>query len=257
VTTNNAEAIDGDLGDEVGKAQQELDAQQGLVATPTLTAEQVQAMLQPVVSQVAGLSSKIDRGLNAIREDTSQWAKAELGNMQGALGREQWLAGMDPDQREYTEMLLSQMPAAPQPEAQAPVVTATAGVPSATEQAQFEAVKSIVRDFGLSPEDPSLRQAYTIMSAPGLTPEMRQQQFLGELSRVKVGHALAAQAPAATRAQASVAALVSNTASPPIAPGGHSAASLNTAEQLREAYTHEQITREQFREGMNNLKLPG
>jgi hypothetical protein len=252
VTTDNA---DGDLGDEVGRAQQELDAQQGIAATPTLTAEQVQTMLQPVLSQVSGLSSKIDRGLNSIREDTAQWARAELGNMQGEMGREQWLAGMDEDRREYTEMLLSQIPAAPEPAAQAPA--AATGIPRSTEEEQLEAVKSIVRDFGLIPEDPALRQAYVIMGAPGLTTEQRQGQFLGELSRVKVAQALATRRPAVAQPSTTTGGAPSNTANPPIAPGGQSAASLDTGHKLRDAYNNDQITREEFREGMNKLNLRG
>ncbi|KKL64991.1 hypothetical protein LCGC14_2159460, partial [marine sediment metagenome] len=86
MTQEHTEAVD-----EITQAQQEIDAIQESPGEPQPpTMEQVRDLIQQQGQthsrQIAGLASKIDTGLNAVRRDTEEWAKQQVGDLRSEMG---------------------------------------------------------------------------------------------------------------------------------------------------------------------------
>jgi hypothetical protein len=151
------------IDDAVSQTQVDMDRDQGLQngTTPEmLTRVEVEQMLAEQArvyqGQIAGLQSKVDTGLNAVRRDTQTWAQQQMGDLQTRLGRESWLNSLDEDQRSLVTPLVQQMdrmqPApAPLPDS-APTAYSDAGMLDT--QMDF-----VIQGFGLQPNDVRINKA--------------------------------------------------------------------------------------------------
>jgi len=237
--------------DEISEAQAELDQEQGLDATGAqapITMDQVNQLvsnqLQSLQREVASYRSKVDSGLDAIRRDTRSWAEQQLGDIQSQSNREQFLASLDEDQIRLAKPLLDRIDAVAQQSSQAPAQPSAPPVTGNQDQGEWTRVYSLVKDFGLDPQDPAIE--YAALTAPGLTPEMRQQRFAGSLAK-----AVAAKSKGAPAAQQQkTAAKTPQTSSPPLqsGPSGSGATSLKNPEDIRDAYISGKIDVDTYRE---------
>lgn len=229
--------------DVITQEQQKLDEQQGI--TPPVpqyvTAEQMQRMLgeqaRGYERQLAGLQSKLDTGLNAIRRDTQAQATA-----QAQRDRQAWLATLDDERRQAvldSERFNSPTPTPPgngateaqQPSPQAPAPTTDAA-------AQWEAVYQMVRNMGVDPRASGID--YTALTQPGLDDNTRQQRFFTSLWTVK-GTTAPRGAPAAPQQ-------VRTTPNPPVEQQAPAAGGYRNIEDVYDAFITGRITDTQYRE---------
>ncbi len=172
--------------DEITQTQQQLDQEQGIPAEQTavapMSAEHVlQEQVRSLQSQVSGLQSMINTGLNSIRKDTENWAKEQLGSLQGQLARDRWMEGLDENDKqlvgpmmERIQQLESQLPSAttqPQPTQQVDM------------QAAWEQVYQFVENSGLSRNNPAIR--YDILTNTALPDDQKRNQFIAHLQQVR------------------------------------------------------------------------
>ncbi len=234
MTQEHTEAVD-----EITQAQQEIDATQESPGEPQpATMEQVRELIQQQgqshAQQISGLASKIDTGLNAVRRDTQAWAKEQVGDLRSEMGRESWLAGLEPDQRPMAESLLKEIdrgrPAQP---AQQPEVTQPAAQPPID---QWESVKAVARDFGVDPEDK--RIDYAAFTDANIPDGERRTRFLGSLRTIIT--AAPAQTPAVVTQPA-------QTANPPVETAAASRSNgYRNADGVRDAYMADRIDLPEF-----------
>lgn len=241
--------------DEISEAQAELDREQGLDATGTqspVTMEQVNQLvenqLQSLQREVASYRSKVDSGLDAIRRDTKSWAEQQLGDIQSQSNREQFLASLDEEQMAVAKPLLDRIDAVAQQSSQPAAQPSEPPVTGNQDQGGWSKVYSLVKDFGLDPQDPAIE--YAALSVPGLTLEMRQKRFTGSLSKAKEIQIIARSKGAPAAQQQKIAAKTSQASSPPLqsGPSGSGATSLKNPEDIRDAYITGKIDVDTYRE---------
>jgi hypothetical protein len=199
VTEQENAPADGLEGDPISQDQAALDAEQGGIAAPDyVSREDFVRMQSTYQQQIAGLQSKVDTGLNAIRRDT-QVAAEERINAEKARVREEYygsLREISPEQEQaqrrhddYMDGLereRAKVTAQPTP---APVETQAA---PANDQAAWEQIFGMVRDFGVDPNDP--RVDYRALVDQNLTEASRRQRFMQSV-RAAVTPAASAAAP--------------------------------------------------------------
>ena len=104
--------------DEITQTQQQLDQEQGIPAeqpagAPTPAELAMQEQVRSLQSQVSGLQSKLDTGLNAIRRDVVEDAKRQIAEAtsgwQSQLARDRWLEGLDENDKALVSPLLEQI----------------------------------------------------------------------------------------------------------------------------------------------------
>jgi hypothetical protein len=89
VTEQENAPVDGLEGDPISQDQAALDAEQGGIAAPNyVSREDFVRMQSTYQQQIAGLQSKVDTGLNAIRRDTQIAAEERLHGRLGTGARQ-------------------------------------------------------------------------------------------------------------------------------------------------------------------------
>mgnify|MGYP003651529258 FL=1 len=157
-------ATDNDMAesvvDEITQTQQQLDQEQGIpveqaAGTPIPADNVLQEQMRSLQSQVSGLQSMINTGLNSIRSDTENWAKEQLGSLQGQLARDRWMEGLDESDKqlvgpmmERLQQLESQLPTGSPPQQPTEQVNP---------QAAWEQVYQFVESSGVSRNNPAVR----------------------------------------------------------------------------------------------------
>ena len=179
---NQAEEID-----PITQAQQEVDQEQaGAEQGQYLTNDQVQQLLSEqsrvYERQIAGLTSKIDTGLNAIRRDTTASMQQQLANLNAQQGMQNWLSGLDEDQRALVQPLITR-----QQQLEEQLLGQTqqpAGVQEQTASPEEggDTVYKVVRQLGLDPRTKGID--YDALTAQGLSSEEREAQFLSSISKL-------------------------------------------------------------------------
>jgi len=241
--------------DAISQDQESLDADQGAPAQPTaVTLEQMQQFfhqqLQPLVSQVQGLHSKVDTGLNAVRRDVSAEAKQLVDSVTADIGKRQFLASLDEDMRPMAEGLLAQVdarmpPPVAQPQYQQPP-------PAAPQANAWEEVYQVVEGFGLNRHDPNVN--YQALSNAALTPAQQREAFMGSIRTAIVQSAQGQQAPQPRQTpQAPVNG--QQTVNPPVERGGGSSQQpLRTEYQIYDAFLANQLNSPEDPDGSQELK---
>lgn len=221
--------------DPITQDQEQLDTQSA-VAAP-LTAEQiadiVRAQVAPLQSQISGVQSLHDRGLNAIRSDMQRQVDARVEE----LRREKFLSELPEDAtpRQVANALLEYQkePAQEPVRQQEPVQNA------------WEAVYQYVEDFGLKRDDPKIN--YSLLVNPALSAQDRQKQFHANIAQVM--QTPAPQPPSQPPSQPP-------TGNPPVPAGGGTGNSLTTVDDVRDAFIENRLTTDEFKEKMAALGEP-
>ena len=248
-------------GDELDSDQQTLDQEQGITtegeggSVPTgPTNQQLQDSISALTTQNRGLQSKIDTGLNAIRNDTQAWAASILNNMkvqQDAQATKEFLGGLDEDQRPLAEGLLArinQQPA-PQPEQAQP-----APVENRTQQIQsaWEPVVAWAEGMGLSRSDSRIQ--WSLMADGNQMPDQAKQNTFRDHIIALRSQDLGAATPTATSAATPVTKPQGD--NPPIQETTRAVVDLRTVESVRDAYIAHEIPMEEYKEKMRALGEP-
>ena len=157
-----------------------------------LTADQVQqivqSQMQPFQTQISGLQSLVDRGLNSIRRDSEsalQQMQQQTLTQQNQERRNQYLNSLDTREREVAEPLLEEIENLKQ--SQINQLLAQQSVPQnepvdnvqQNVQNQWEQVYKIVEDMGLNRNDPNVN--YSILMDSSKTDPQKQQEFFASV----------------------------------------------------------------------------
>jgi len=229
VTTENTDFTSG-----LDQDQAELDAvQEGTPQAVNPVTEELQALRREMSSQIAGLQSKVDRGLNGMR---AQYETAEQQQRYQAM--QQFAQDIPEDQRAGVEYLINRnaqleqgllqaQSASPDPEAERAA-------------AEWEVIYDIARNMGVDPETPGID--YDAYTEPGLDQKVRNDRFFASLRRVmeRPTPEPAAQQPAPTQQP--------EVQNPPQAgtPANGVATNLRTVEQLQRAYIEGKLSTEDY-----------
>jgi hypothetical protein len=247
-------------GDLISQDQVALDAEQaGESAVQAPTAEQYQQVLRRLDQQAAeieknrkdtaGYASKVDTGLNAIRRDTQAAAETRI-NQELAQGRERYLTTLretNPELEAATRQHLEVEDAAavaraalvqptPSPAAQPQVV-------QGQDQAAWEQVFGMVRDFGVDPNDP--RVDYRVLVDETLSEGIRRQRFMQSLRNATATPAAAPAAAPQTPA--------TRTVTPPVEGGTQRAGGYRNIDDVYSAYTSDRISKQEYIDAAQKL----
>jgi len=206
-------------------------------AAPTdAVTKELQALREDFSRQVAGLQSKVDKGLNAIRRDTEEQTKRQ---QEAAI--QQYLEQVPEEHREtfraianqnmqYREQL-SQIETQPEPTQEV--------------SAEWEPIYAIPRSMGLDPQTPGID--YASFTDAGLTEGQRRDRFFASIKTVMSGNTTS-ETPATPQTTEQV-------QSPPTGgtPTSGSASNLRSEEQIQRAYIEGKLTKEQYQQRLTEV----
>lgn len=172
-------------GNPVDEAQREIDqVQEGTVdGSPEVDWKaQFEALTKQMADQgrqVSGLTSKIDKGLDAIRRDSEE----RIAKLETNRTLESTLAGMPEEYRSWAEPLVRQ-----NAEMAARLQTLEASQSHSTGETQvggsdMQQIYDVVRDMGLDPNTPGID--YGVLAQPGLSDSDRRQRFFASIRQVQ------------------------------------------------------------------------
>ena len=244
MTTENT-----DITSALDQDQAQLDAVQEAPAPQADTnpvTEELRAMREDFARQVAGLQSKVDRGLNAIRRDTEEQTRREQVQMAQKYieqmpeeyrpGVEQMLQANNA-YHEENQRLRDQVEGGEQPPEQ-PEQQAPNG---------WQQVYDIANSLGVDPKTPGID--YAAFTDPGLSETQRRDWFFASL-RPLMG--ATNQAPQSQTQQIPPQEQVQ---SPPATgtPSGGASSNMRTVEQVQSAYIEGKLSKEEYTDQLNKL----
>ena len=251
MTTDN-----NDVTQMIDQAQQELDAEQGIVET-TSEVSQVQALQEQLAQQnqqikelsgmVNASRGHVDRSLNAIRNDSGDAiARAidqRLAFMNDRMQQQQLLENLDDDQRGVFQHVLNKLDRVEastyvqqNPQQQPP--------PQDGGQDPWLDIYNMVSDMGLDRTDPRIQ--YTLLLDEAVEPRQRQANFFQNLMGVRDNGSQG-------QAQSQPAQQTSN-ANPPVeSMSPCSATALRNADDILDAYISGTITTDENRDRMGAI----
>ena len=217
---------------------------------PALTAVQVQQMMSAqlgtVTSQVNGLASKLDKGLNAIRRDTQAYYELQLRQQQDQAMENALSVISDPEERAQAEQNLRKLSQQQTPTAMPqPVVEEQPSVGGVTQNdvAQLDA---FIQTFGLNPYDARLTGVKAMALDVTQPVGQRQKVLLDTLTSLRNGQPQPAQPPAASQPQSNTQppAQQQQAQDPPMeAPGRPQA--INSPEDVLDAYNRDELSKDE------------
>ena len=199
--------------------------------------KELQALREDFSRQVAGLQSKVDKGLNAIRRDTEEQAR-----QQQEAAMKQYMEQLPEEYREGFEMLanqnrqyqqqLSQIQNGNEPEQ--PQVSS-----------EWEQIYAIPKSMGLDPQTPGID--YAAFTDAGLTEDQRRDRFFASIKTV-MGSNTQTETPATPQATEQV-------QSPPTSgtPTSSSPSNLRSEEQIQRAYIEGKLTKEEYQQRLTQV----
>jgi len=251
-----------DAVDEVAEEQLQLDNQQNGVETPQqLTEDRVrqmmtdhfQSMSSQLTSQMSGLQSGWDRGLNAIRGDMRREIDDKINDMHSQAGKTAFLNNIeDPEQRQNFQYILENQERLAKANQQYNNYNQQPNdaQQQAIHQQQVEQVYAYVEDRGVSRQDPRIR--YDYLTDASLTPEQRKQGFYDSVEAARAANRAATQQQPSPGTQERPS---SNTVNPPVEGGGRSSGSSGSKEDANvNLYIAGQITRDEFLKRQPNFR---
>ena len=220
--------------------QAQLDAVQEEPApqtTPTdAVTKELQALREDFSRQVAGLQSKVDKGLNAIRRDTEEKA---LREQEAAM--KQYMEQVPEEHRETFEMLANQNRQYQQQLSQ----MQNGNEPTQEVSSEWDQIYAIPRSMGLDPQTPGID--YAAFTDDGLTEGQRRDRFFASIKTVMSSNTQT-ETPATPQTTEQV-------QSPPTSgtPTSGSPSNLRSEEQIQRAYIEGKLTKEQYQQRLTEV----
>ena len=208
-------------------------------AAPTdAVTKELQALREDFSRQVAGLQSKVDKGLNAIRRDTEEKALREQ-----ETAMRQYLEQVPEEHREAFQMLANQ-----NSQYQKQISQLQNGdVPEQTQEvsSEWDQIYAIPKSMGLDPQTPGID--YAAFTDAGLTEGQRRDRFFASIKTVMSGNTTS-ETPATPQTTEQV-------QSPPTGgtPTSGSASNLRSEEQIQRAYIEGKHTKEQYQQRLTEV----
>ena len=195
MTTDNT-----NMTSEIDSDQAQLDAVQEapgsqistIDSTDEAWTEEIRTLKQLIVSQVAGLQSKVDRGLNGIRRDSE-----EAVRKQQEYAIPQYLEEVPEEHRAVFQQMAQQNMELQQKVNQAQNETPVqeqAQSPDAS--SEWEQIYAIPRSMGLDPQSEGID--YAAFTDPGLNDTQRRERFFTSIKTVMSGNNQTQAPPPAT-----------------------------------------------------------
>ena len=246
MTTDN-----NDVTQIIDQAQQEIDAEQGIVET-TSELSQVQALQSKIAEQteqVRQLASMVnasrghtDRALNAIRGDFDKAVEDKINMMGERARQEQLLESIDEDQRPFFQHMMDRLDkvdnTSQTQSGQEQVIT------DSDTQSQWQQVYTMVQQMGINPQDPRVNYQLLVDTSVA-TPEQRQGNFMQNLTQIL---------SSTTSPQQSQPVAQNTSANPPVeSMSPSSTTALRNADDIRSAYISGTITTDDYREKMGAI----
>jgi hypothetical protein len=200
--------------------------------------KELQALREDFSRQVAGLQSKVDKGLNAIRRDTEE---KNLREQDSAM--KQYMEQLPEEHREAFQMLANQNRQYQQQLSQVQNGTEPEQTPEVS--SEWESIYAIPRSMGIDPQTPGLD--YAAFTDVGLTEDQRRDRFFASIKTVMSGNTTPGT-PATTQTTEQV-------QSPPTSgtPTSSSPSNLRSEEQIQRAYIEGKLTKEQYQQRLTEV----
>ena len=205
--------------------------------TPTdAVTKELQALREEMSRQVAGLQSKVDKGLNAIRRDTEEKA---LREQEAAM--KQYMEQVPEEHRETFEMLANQNRQYQQQLSQ----MQNGNEPTQEVSSEWDQIYAIPRSMGLDPQTPGID--YAAFTDDGLTEGQRRDRFFASIKTVMSSNTQT-ETPATPQTTEQV-------QSPPTSgtPTSGSPSNLRSEEQIQRAYIEGKLTKEQYQQRLTEV----
>ena len=199
--------------------------------------KELQALREDFSRQVAGLQSKVDKGLNAIRRDTEVQARQQ---QEAAI--QQYLEQVPEEHRETFRAIANQN--LEYREQLSKVETSTTPEESQV-SSEWEPIYAIPRSMGIDPQTPGID--YAAFTDAGLTEGQRRDRFFASIKTVMSGNTTS-ETPATPQTTEQV-------QSPPTGgtPTSGSASNLRSEEQIQRAYIEGKLTKEQYQQRLTEV----
>jgi hypothetical protein len=244
VTTENTDFTSG-----LDQDQAQLDAvQEGTPQTADPMTEELRTLRQVVENQnkmienqnrqVAGLQSKVDRGLNGMREQYQQ------GAMQQRYQAMQQYAQQVPEEyRAGFEYLMNENAQLQQQQVQSQTAEPQAETQDAS--SEWEQIYAIARSMGVDPQTPGID--YQAFTDPGLSEGQRRDRFFSSLRTVMASPTPQATTPEPTQTEQP------QVQSPPQAgtPANGVSNNMRTVEQIERAYIEDKLSFEDYKKRLS------
>ena len=245
MTTDNT-----DMTSAIDQDQAQLDAVQE--ATPQTNSDSMTGEIQALKElishqnqQVAGLQSKIDKGLNAIRRDSEDAVRKQ----QEAAAQRYIQQLPEEHQGAFNSMLQANQAYYQENQKlkeEADGVSQQPQQQPTQEQDEWEQVYAIPRGLGIDPNTPGID--YAAFTAPGLTENQRRDRFFASL-RPLTGATNQASNGQTTEASAP------QVQSPPTSgtPAGGASSNMRSVEQVQTAYIEGKLSKQEYKDQLNRL----
>ncbi len=206
--------------------------------TPTdAVTKELQALREEMSRQVAGLQSKVDKGLNAIRRDTETQARQQ---QEAAI--QQYLEQVPEEHRETFRAIANQN--LEYREQLSKVETSTTPEESQV-SSEWDQIYAIPRSMGLDPQTPGID--YAAFTDAGLTEGQRRDRFFASIKTVMSSNTQT-ETPATPQTTEQV-------QSPPTSgtPTSSSPSNLRSEEQIQRAYIEGKLTKEEYQQRLTQV----
>jgi len=200
--------------------------------------KELQALREDFSRQVAGLQSKVDKGLNAIRRDTEEQTKRQ---QEAAI--QQYTEQLPEEHRETFRAIANQNM---QYRDQISKMETGDVQPEQTQvSTEWEPIYAIPRSMGIDPQTPGID--YEAFTDEGLTEGQRRDRFFASIKTVMSGNTTP-ETPATPQTTEQV-------QSPPTGgtPTSGSASNLRSEEQIQRAYIEGKLTKEQYQQRLTEV----
>ena len=245
MTTDNT-----DMTSEIDSDQAQLDAVQeapeSQTTTTDSTTEEIRALKQLIetqTKQVAGLQSKVDRGLNSIRRDSE-----EAVRRQQEYALQQYLEQVPEEHRAAFQQMAQQnmqlQQQVNQSQYQEPAQEQTPDASS-----EWEQIYAIPRSMGLDPQSEGID--YAAFTDPGLNDTQRRERFFTSIKTVMTGNnQTQAPPPAAPQNQSQP-----EVQNPPTGgtPAGGVSGNMRSVADLERAYISDGISFDDYKKRLAEL----
>ena len=240
--------------DEITQEQQNIDAELDNVEPPGpefVPREQFDKLIQRMEQQsrhISGLESRIDRSANELREENQRRAAQQAVAIRKQTQEELLESFDDPTiqekMRAYFSIENQEAEAQIQARLQANQPAQETSQDSGDLQEQWDQIFQTVQDYGVDPRDK--RVDYEALVDPVLTQQDRRKRFLQSLRTIT--RAEAQQEPQQAQQR--------QTQTPPVAAAPASSTGFRNADEVRDAYVSDKISKESYIDQMAKFGQP-